>query len=147
MSAILAQEMNNCAFGLRELRGRETDRVEDEDQFRRWFGRRQRFVQGANLCRLAVVEKSEIPGRQVRNRVPCRICHDDVDAEEAVSHDGIGGAQGRQLLLRKRLIPQRRGLPACPASPENDQACNKSYALRIESIHHDSTCPGDSRRA
>ena len=31
-AAIPAQEMNNRAFGLRELRGREVDGVEDEDQ-------------------------------------------------------------------------------------------------------------------
>jgi hypothetical protein len=32
-------------------------------------------------------------------------------------------------------------LAACPASPENDHACKKSYALRVDSIHHGSTVP------
>jgi hypothetical protein len=96
--------MNNRAFGLRELLGREIDGVEDEDQLGRWYERLSRFAHGANLCRLAVVEKNEIPRREVRNRVPCRVRYNQVDAEEAVPHDGIGGAQGRQWLLRNGRI-------------------------------------------
>lgn len=65
MAVIPAQEMNRLAFGLLELLGREIDGVEDEDEFGRWFRRRQRVVQGAYRCRLAVIEKSEIPGREV----------------------------------------------------------------------------------
>ena len=110
-----------------------------------WFGR-QGVVEGANLCRLAIIEKGEIPGREVRNQVTCRIGHDDVNGEEALVHDGIGGAQGRERLLRSERISQRMGLRACPASSENDQACDKSCALRVESTHHDCMRPGDSRR-
>jgi hypothetical protein len=141
-AVIAPQEMNNCALGLRELRGREIDGLEDEDQLGRWYGRLPRFVHGANLCRLAVVKKSEIPRLEVRNRVPCRVRYNQVDAEEAIPHDGIGGAQGRQWLLRNGWISQRRGLSACPASPKNYHACEKSRALRVESIQHDFTCPG-----
>jgi hypothetical protein len=81
---------------------------------------------------LAVVEESEIPGREVRNRVPSRVRYNQVDAEEAFPHDRIGRAQGRQWLLRNGLISQRRSLPACPASRENDHAGDKSCALRVE---------------
>jgi hypothetical protein len=147
MAVIPAQEMNSLAFGLPELLGREIDGVEDEDQFGRWFGRRQRVVQGANPCRLAVIEKSEIPGREVRSRVPCRICHDDVNGEEAFALSGTRAAKGRQWLLRNSRISQRRSLTDCPASPNNHHACEKNCAPRVEPIHHDSTCSGDSRRA
>jgi len=124
--------MNNRAFGPRELPGREIDSVEDEDQFGRWFGRRrQRVVQGANLCRLAVVEKGEIPGCEVRNRVPCRVRYNQVDAEEAFPHDGIVGAEGGQWLLRNGRISQRCGLPARSAGTKNKEACEKGRALRV----------------
>jgi hypothetical protein len=44
--------------------------------------------------------------------------------------------------LRNGLISQRRSLPPCHATPKNYHACEKSRALRVGSIHHDSTCPG-----
>ena len=44
--------------------------------------------------------------------------------------------------MRSYAASARRGLPACHATPKNYHACEKSYALRVESIHHDSTCPG-----
>jgi hypothetical protein len=134
--------MGNRAFGLRELLGRQIDGVENEDQLGRRFGRRQRVVQGADLCRLAVVEKDEVRGREVRNRVPCRICHGDVNGEEALVHDGIGGGQGRERLSCFGRISQRRGLSACPPGTNNKEACEKSPARRDSSIHHDSPCPG-----
>jgi len=98
-------------------------------------------MQSANLCRLAVVEKSEILGLQVRNRVPCRVRYNHVDAEETLPHNTIGGAQGCKGLLRNGRISQRRGLPDYPASPENHQARQNGRALRVGLIHHDSKCP------
>jgi hypothetical protein len=115
MAVIPAQEMNRLAFSLPELLGREIDGVEDEDQ----FGRRQRVVQCANRCRLAVIEKSKIPGREVRSRVSCRICHDDVDGEESFALSGTRAAKGRQWFLRNGRISQRWSLAACPASPNS----------------------------
>ncbi len=96
-------------------------------------------MKGANLCQLAVVEKGEIPGREVRDRVPCRIHYNQINTEEAIPHDRMGCAQGRQGLLRNGLISQRRDLPDCPASPQNEHPCDKSRALRVELIHHGST--------
>ena len=139
--------MNNRAFRLRELLGREIDGVEDEDQLWRWYGRLQRVVHGANLCRPSVVKKSEIPRREVQNRLSCPVRYNQVDAEDAIPHDGIRRAQEGRGLLRNGLISQRQGLPACPATPKNYHACDKSCALPVESIHHDSTCPVRLQRA
>src|ERR1700761_8099685 len=133
--------MNNRPFRLRELLRREIDSVKNEDQLGRWYGRLQRVVHGANLCRSAIVEMCEIPRREVQNRFARRVRHNQVDAEEAIPHDGIGGAQERNWFLCNRRISQRRGLAACPATPKNYHACDKSCALPVESIHHDSTCP------
>ena len=114
--------MSDRAFGLRELLGREVDGIEDEDQLGRWFRRRQRLTEGANLCRLAVVEKSEIPGHEVRKGIPGRIGHDTIDGEEAFVHDGIGDAEGRERLLCNGRIRRRRGLPAGRTGKKNEKA-------------------------
>jgi hypothetical protein len=107
MAVIPAQEMNRLAFRLLELLGREIDGVQDEDQFGRWLRCRQRVVQGAYRCRLAVIEKSKIPGREVRSRVPCRICHDHLNGEKAFALSGTRAAKGGQWFLRNGRIPQR----------------------------------------
>jgi hypothetical protein len=146
VSAVLTQESQYRAFGLRELLGREIQRVEDEDQLGRWFGRRPRGVKSADLWRPAVIEKYEIRRCKVRNRVPGRIGHDTIDGEEAFVHDGIGGARGRERPLRNGRILQRRGLPAGRIGTKNEKACKKGLAKRDGSIHHDSTCLSDSRR-
>ena len=137
--------MSNRAFGLGELLGREIDGVDDEDQLGRRSGRRQRVVPGANLCRMAIVEKSEIRGREVRHWVPCRIRYNQIDGEEAIPNDGITGAQVRQWLLRNRRILQRRGLPARSAGAKNKEAREKGRARQDGSIHHDSVRHEDSR--
>ena len=56
-------------------------------------------------------------------------------------HDDVGSAQRHQWLLRHGRILPRSGLPACPTSRENHDACEKSGTLRVRSIHHDSRFP------
>jgi len=135
------KEAKKAALGLRELLRREVDRVDDEDQLGRRLGWSQRVVHRADLCPLAIVEKGEIPGLDVRNRIPCRIGHNHGNAEESVPNHGIGAAEGREWLLPHGRIVRRRVLPVRSPGTNNQQTCKKGSAQHDRSIPHDSRHP------
>ena len=132
--------MNNRAFGLRELLGREIDGVEDEDQLRAsgsiaaresW---KVRIFAGWPLSRRV---KSEGAGPKPGS-LPIRTTTSMLKRPSRTTGlVALRDANGFCATDRSR----KGGVwPHCPASSENYHACEKTRALRVGSIHHDSTC-------